>query len=274
MWARGVGGFGNVASDGNGPALTFSGGGVVVGADTQVDDQWLVGASLGYVSGSSASSFVGSTVTASNYQAALYSNWQSGPFFVDGQLAYTHADYTTERTLSFGGFSSQAQGKPGGNALTMASRAGLTLRAGPVLLEPSLGLDWYHVSRNAFSESGADVAGLAVAAQSVDVVKPSIGLRLTSSFTIDQDLIAMPEARVRYYHDVGDGRVPVTAALLGLPGTSFTTLATYPGRDSVVLGVRLSAQRSRAMRLFVDYNVELANHLTAHTMTGGVRLSF
>jgi hypothetical protein len=38
-----------------------------------------------------------------------------------------------------------------------------------------------------------------------------------------------------------------------------------------VAGVRLSAQRGRSMRLFIRHNVELANHLTAHTMTGGMR---
>ena len=156
----------------------------------------------------------------------------------------------------------------------ISSRAGFNLQMGRFVLEPSFGIDWFHVGRGAFSESGAGVAGLSVAGEAIEVVKPSVGVSLATRFTVAPDLVAIPEARVRYYHDVGDGKVPVTAALLGAPGTSFTTLASYPGRDSVVLGVGLMAQRGRGMRLFLDYNLELADRLTAHSMTGGVRFTF
>ena len=158
----------------------------------------------------------------------------------------------------------------------MVLRAGLSLPVGPLLVEPSLGLDWYRLTRSGFNEAGAPTVGLSVASQEIDVVQPSIGARVASQFKASSNLLVIPEARVRYFHDVGDGTVPVTASLAsaGAPGGAFTTFAAYPGRDSVVVGGGVAAQTNSGMRLFVDYDAQLAGRMTAHAVTGGLRVTF
>ena len=273
-WARALGGWGNFGSDGNAPTVSTSVGGLMIGADTAITDQWVVGAALGYASAWAQSP--SSSVYGSNYQATAYTGWHAAPFFADAQAGYTHADYTTRRSLSFGGLAQSAQGKPDGNNADVVLRAGLSLPVGPLLVEPSLGLDWYRLTRSGFNEAGAPTVGLSVASQEIDVVQPSIGARVASQFKASSNLLVIPEARVRYFHDVGDGTVPVTASLAsaGAPGGAFTTFAAYPGRDSVVVGGGVAAQTNSGMRLFVDYDAQLAGRMTAHAVTGGLRVTF
>ena len=274
VWARGLGGWGNFGSDGNAPAVSTSVGGLMVGADTAITDQWLVGGALGYAS-SWAQSY-NSSVRGSNYQATAYAGWHAAPFFADAQTGYTHADYSTRRSLDIGGLMQSAQGKPDGDNADIVLRAGLSLPVGPLLVEPSFGADWYRLTRSGFNETGATTIGLRVASQEIDVVQPSIGVRVASQFKAASNLLVIPEATVRYFHDVGDGVVPVTASLAGAGarGGAFTTYAAYPGRDSVTVGGGVAAQTRSGVRLFVDYDAQLAARLTAHAVAGGLRVTF
>jgi outer membrane autotransporter protein len=173
--------------------------------------------------------------------------------------------------VSFGGLTQTAQSKPSGDDVSTSLRFGVTLDRAGIVVEPSVGLDWLRLNRGGFAETGAPAVGLRVASQNVDVVQPSIGVRVATIFATSAATFA-PEARLRYLHDVGDGVVPVMASLAGSP--SFTTISTSPGRDSVAAGLGAAAQTKGGIRLFVDYDATVAAHATSHAVSGGMRLTF
>ena len=271
VWAQALGGWGSIGSDGNTPRANVSAGGLMVGVDKILSEQWVVGGALGYASAWARSP--GASVFGANDQATVYGGWRQGALFADAQASYTHADYQTRRTVVFGTFGQSAHGKPSGDDGGLVVRVGSSLKVGVVLFEPSVGLDYAHLGRSAFSEQGAPIVGLRLASQQVDVVQPSIGARVATEWRPRADLRVGAEMRARYFHDVGDGAVPVTASFLAGSG-SFTTDGAYPGRDSVRVGAGATVQMNGWARLFVDYDAQLATRGTTHALSGGFRASF
>jgi subtilase-type serine protease len=273
-WARGLGGFGSVGANSEAAGFSLRSAGVMAGVDTALGDNWVVGASLGYLNARQATERGSNRSESNNHQFSLYGGWQSGRLFADGQLGYTYARYDTRRSLDFGGLSREASGQADGHDLTLATKLGLRTEVAGFALEPSLGLDWYRVSRGGFTESGAGSAGLQVGDQVVNAIKPSLGFRASTTVQVGDDLRLTPDLRARWYHDLGDDTAPVTASLIGAPGAAFTTTGTVPGRDSAVLGMGLSAELGGSLRLSLGYEADLAARQTGHAFTGGIKYTW
>ncbi|MGX5775970.1 autotransporter domain-containing protein [Methylorubrum zatmanii] len=268
LWARALGGPGSIGGRGG---FDLNQAGVLVGADKQFDGA-LLGASFGYADGSTAALSSANRGWSSAYQGSVYGSLDLEPVFVDAVAAYTHTDNRTSRGLVFGDLSRTAIGRFGGDDLSAAVKLGTRARFGALYAEPSLGLDWYRLSRDGFSEQGAGSAGLLSRSETQDIVQPSVGVRLSSAFLHDGILIS-PELRARYYRNVGDTVSLVTASLIGAPGAPFTTTFAGIGRDTGVVSAGLTAQKE-TVQVFARYEAAVGSNLTAHLFAGGLRYAW
>ncbi len=268
LWARGLGGPGRVGGR-NGFDLTHVG--VMVGADKRFDGA-LVGASFGYADGTTNGAGGLDRSGASAYQGSVYGSLGLDRIFVDAVAAYTYADTRTIRSLSFGDLSRTAVGSYGSDDLSAAFKIGTRAQIGALYAEPSLGLDWYRLSRDRFAERNAGSAGLDARAETQDIVQPSIGVRVTADIAHD-GIVFSPEIRARYYHNVGDTASLVTASLVGAPGSPFTTTFAGIGRDTGVVSAGLTAQRDN-LQVFTRYEAALGRDMTAHIVAGGLRYAW
>ncbi len=260
-WARVMGGPGSVGGAG---AYDMTGLGVILGLDKSIGNG-LVGASLGYGAFNN-DGHQGGNGSADSYQASLYGSWQQGALFVDGTLAYAYVDYTTSRTLAFGALSRTATGSASGNDVTLSVKAGGTYGFNTVSIEPSVGFDWYHLTRGGFTEANAFSAGLVVGSQTLDLAMPSVGLRLSN--TMDAGAFTLtPEMSARYYYNFGDTNVATTAGLIGAPAAPFTVEGTGLGRNIGVLAAGLSAQQGANLRVSTRYELQLADQMTAQVFS-------
>ena len=273
-WARPLGGFGRIGGEGAAGGFNQRIAGVMTGLDTAIGDNAVLGAALGYANTLQVSGNSGNRSITDHYQIAVYGDWQSGSLFADGQIGYTYASTNSSRVLAFGGLNRKAGGTADGHDLTMAVKAGIHRNVAGVEVEPSIGLDWYRVARTGFTESNAGSAGLQVADQVVNAIKPSLGARASVQFQYGDDVRLIPEMRARWYHDLGDGKAPVTARLIGAPAAGFTTTGAVVGRDSAVIGTGLSAVIDDSLRLNVGYEAELAKGQTSHAFTAGIKYSW
>jgi subtilase-type serine protease len=78
--------------------------------------------------------------------------------FVDGAVAVTYA--TLDSTRHVGGRTATAEGEATGAGIVAG--LGLVLHAGPLTLEPRIGLDYDHNRQDGFTERGAGAANLRV----------------------------------------------------------------------------------------------------------------
>lgn len=265
LWARALGGPGRV---GGRSGFDLNQAGVLVGADKQFDGA-LFGVSFGYADGTTTGVASPNRSSAGAYQGSVYGSLDFDAVFVDAVAAYTHTDNRTSRGLNFGDLSRTAIGSFGGDDVSAAIKLGTRTRIGALYAEPSLGLDWYRLSRDGFAEQNAGSAGLLTRSEVHDIVQPSIGLRVGSDFIQDGILIS-PELRARYYRNVGDTVSLVTASLIGAPGAPFTTTFAGIGRDTGVISAGLSAQKDN-LQVYARYEAAVGSNLTAHIFAGGLR---
>ena len=256
-WARVMGGPSSVTGAGG---YDMTGLGVILGLDRSFGNG-LIGASLAYGAFEN-SLYLGGSGSADSYQVSVYGSWQQGNFFLDGTAAYGYVDYSSTRTLAFGNLTRAASGSASGNDVTASVKAGATFGINAVAIEPSLGFDWYHLSRGGFTETNAGSAGLVVGSQDMDLIMPSIGVRLSSVFNAATFAIT-PELNARYYYNFGDNTSATTAGLIGAPAAPFTVEATGIGRNIGVLSAGLTAQQDEHLRVSTRYELQLATDVTA-----------
>lgn len=267
-WARVLGG---PASMGGIGSFDMTGVGVMLGLD-KTFGAGLAGLSFAYGSLNTQGGNNGNG-SADTYQVSLYGALQHGNLFLDATASYAYADYSTTRALSFGPLQRVATGAPDGQDLSLSLKAGGVWTAGSLTFEPSLGFDWYHLTRNAFVETGAGAAGLNVGSQTLDLVMPSAGVRL--SRRVDAGAFTLtPELSARYYYNAGDTNVGTSAGLIGAPGMPFTVAGTGFGRNIGVLAAGLSAQQSSHLKVSAQYELQVADDLTAQSVSLGLRYTW
>lgn len=267
-WARVLGG---PASIGGAGGFDMTGVGVMLGLDKSFGSG-LAGLSFAYGSLNMQGANCANS-GADTYQISLYGSLQNGHLFLDATASYAYADYSTTRALSFGALQRMASGTSDGNDVSISAKAGGVWTAGTLTLEPSLGFDWYHLTRSAFFETGAGAAGLNVGSQTVDLIMPSVGMRLSS--LIDAGAFTLtPELSARYYYNAGDTSVGTTSGLIGAPGLPFTVTGTGLGRNIGVLAAGLSAQQSSNLKVSAQYELQVADQVTAQSVSLGLRYTW
>lgn len=267
-WARVLGGPATIGGTG---AYDMTGVGVLLGVDKSFG-AGLAGLSLGYGTFNNDGSN-GGNGNADTYQISVYGSLQQGNLFLDGTLAYAYADYSTSRTLAFGSLYRMASGSADGNDVTLSLKAGGVYGFGGLAFEPSLGFDWYHLTRSAFTETGAGSAGLMVGSQNLDLLMPSVGFRLSSLFNAGTFTVT-PELSARYYYNFGDTDVATTAGLIGAPAAPFTVEGTGIGRNIGVLAAGLSAQEGNNLRVSTQYELQVSDDVTAHVFSAGLKYTW
>ncbi|MGU3495674.1 autotransporter domain-containing protein [Xanthobacteraceae bacterium A53D] len=256
-WARVMGGPGHVGGTA-GYDLTTAG--VLLGLD-KAFGFGLAGISVGYGTFDNSSDLGGSS-SADSYQLSLYGSLQSGNLFLDGTLAYAYTNYELSRSLAFGTFARTATAAPNGNDVSLSLKAGGTYAVGGLAVEPSLGFDWYHLSRGAFTEAKAGTAGLMVDSQTLDLIMPSVGVRVASALDAGAFTLT-PELSARYYYNFGDTGVRTSAALIGAPALPFSVVSSGFGHNLGVLSAALSAQQADDLRVSTRYELQVGDALTA-----------
>ncbi len=269
VWARVLGGPADVRGAG---AFDMNGVGVLAGVDKGFGRLGLVGLSVGYGSFDSKGRG-GGNGEADTYQVSLYGSLQSGRLFLDGTLGYAHSDYSTSRRLSFGTLSRVAAGSADGDDVTLSLKAGAVFSFAGLTAEPSLGFDWYHLSRSGFTETLAGAAGLRVASETLDLVMPSVGLRLARTFDLGSFRLS-PELSARYYYNLGDTRVGTVAGLIGSSALPFQVETTGLGHSIGVVSAGLTAQHGEHLKLFGRYDLTVANNVTAHAFSAGLKYTW
>ncbi|MFG1413229.1 autotransporter domain-containing protein [Xanthobacter sp. VTT E-85241] len=267
-WARVLGGPTSVGGAG---AFDMTGVGVLLGVD-KVLGNGLVGISLGYGNFDN-NGDTGGDSSADSYQVSLYGSLQSGNWFLDGTLGYAYSDYATNRALTFGTLTRVATASPNGNDVTFSLKSGGVFALGALTAEPSLGFDWYHLSRSAFTEGYAGSAGLGVDSATLDLVMPSVGVRLATTYGFGAISLS-PELSARYYYNFGDTNVGTTAGLIGAPALPFTVETTGVGRNIGVLAAGLSAQQGEHLRVFGQYELSLSDDVTAQSFSAGLKYTW
>ena len=273
-WMSALGGAGSVLGDGNAGTLTYSLGGVAVGADYRPDPRVLLGASIGYGAGSQWVNGFDTRGTTDAFSASLYASFVTDGFYADGILGYANAANRLTRSIVLPGLATRtASGQTSANQflgqLESGFRIELAALAPGLSLTPFARLQGATTNQPGFAESGAGSLNLLVTSQATNSLRSTLGADLAATLgPIDFAL------RLGWLHEYADTSRPLTASFAGAPGFSYTVLGAAPRRDSAVLGFAANAKLASTTRLYLRYEGEIGGGTDNHALTLGLRLSW
>jgi outer membrane autotransporter protein len=273
IWLQGFGTFGHLDGDGNASGGDFTISGTSGGLDYRLSPEMLVGLAVGYSHDSATVGGPGASGTVDAFQVAGYGGYVSGPWHLDGIFSYGYLQTDTKRLISVGSIQQTAAGSYNGGVYSLSTEGGYTFEAGPVTIEPTVGLDYAHLSQDSFNETGAGVNGLSVHSVDMDSLRSVVGVRLAATFGEKGDVQFVPELRASWEHEFMNKTADLNARFIGGSG-DFNVRGVELGADSGVLGAGLTVSFNKSIQGFVNYDARMNERLNSHTISGGLSYSW
>jgi outer membrane autotransporter protein len=158
-WGQGFGSGGEADTDGNAEGIDYSMGGIVAGAERWLDYQWLLGLYGGYV-GTNVGPGLDQKINGGQIGGYLYSD--DGCNYCTLLGGFQFDGYTTQRQLLFGDIDRIADASASGWQGFAYGERGVAFRHCNQVFQPFIGLQYIHVQRNHFTETGAGEISLDV----------------------------------------------------------------------------------------------------------------
>jgi outer membrane autotransporter protein len=273
VWIRALGQFADTGSDGKAPGFGASTGGAIAGADLHVTPELTVGAALGY-GHTDLSADEGARGKVDTVQFGLYGGYKIGPWFGDAQLGGAYDRYGTNRSLQFSDLSRTADSSANGWDFSASLKLGYELDVAGCQVEPSAGIRYDRIARNAFTENGAGALSLAVPSGTLNAALSTLGVRVVRNFALDDGLLVVPELRLGWGHELADATATVQPHLAGIPAAALTVASANPGRDAALVGAGVSAVLTDWIKVYADYEADVRANSTSHIVSAGLRFTW
>jgi outer membrane autotransporter protein len=248
-------------------------GGLTLGADYRVSDQFLVGLATGY--SHTAAGFAGSGGRASLNTVPLnaYAAYFAGQLYAYGSLGYALNLYDLRRDLNFGGMNRTAAGSTTGHQFNLYGEAGYDLKLRRLILTPAATLAYSALWLESFTEQNAGALNLRVGSQNASSVQTGLGGRLTVPVRLGRVFLA-PQAYAFYQHEFANGSRGLNAALSQGLG-SFAWQTDAAGQNFALLGASLTAGLRENLYAQVNVNAEVGRkNAAAQFLNAGLRYEF
>ena len=277
VWLQGLGNAGSLDGQHGGGDLQQRNQGVVLGADWAVDPAWRMG-----VMGAKTTS----DLSAKRFKAALDS-WHLGAYAVrqDGPLALRlgaiHSNHAglNKRSVDFDFIDhrEQLKGKYTAQSQTVFSEMGYRADHGSFTVEPFAGIGYQRYQRERFKEKGG-LSALNVGEQTQQNLSSTFGLRMTSLYTLDNQMPLKPHFSARWKHLYGDvgNRVRQSSAWVdrSVFNSDFTIEGTALDRNSMALQAGLGLGVSTTQSVGLTYTGDFGARSSNQAVMGQWTLTF
>lgn len=276
-WGQAFGGQVNQASSSSISGYNASYSGLLLGADTALDDRWRVGGVFSYANTSVSDSGdnAGSSAQIKAYGLMAYAGYSAERWYLNWAAGMVKQRYETQRNIGYTGFSGSAAGSFGGTQYVTSVQAGYPLMLdNATTLTPIAGVTYTHQSQDAYTETGS-VAALRVNSASNASVKSDVGAKLERSYKTSYGEMT-PSVQLSWRHEYRDTSMQSVAnfAADSSGATSFTTQGAAANANTAVLVLGATLARSQNLTLAARYTLEAARGYAAQTADVRLRYQF
>lgn len=277
VWVQALGSSGTLDAQHGSAGLNHRSQGLLLGADWSIDHAWRIG----MVGGKS-----GSDLSARRFKGELDS-WHLGAYAVrqDGPLAlrmgalYSRHTGQNKREVDFDFINHREHltGKYKAQSQNAFAELGYQLDTGGLRAEPFAGVGFQRYQRDRFQEKGG-YSALNVGTQTQQNLSSTFGLRLTSDFTLDNQMALKPHLSTSWKHLYGD----VSSNVRQSPAwekrddfnSEFTTGGTSLDRNSLALRTGLDLALSAEHSVGLAYTAEFGSHSRNQGLMGQWAMAF
>jgi outer membrane autotransporter protein len=277
IWLQGFGSFGDLKNDGNAIGGDYTISGMSGGLDYHLTPELLLGLALGYSQNNADVGGPGANGKVDAFQIGGYGGYVKGPWHLDGIFSYGFLQTDTKRQINVGDIHQEADGKYNGGVFSVSAEGGYAFAFDWLTVEPTIGINYSHLSQDSFNETGAagdgNNYGLHVNNVTMDSVRSVLGVRLAAQFGKKDGVQFIPALRAGWEHEFADRYADLNARFVGGSG-DFTVRGVELGADSGVLGAGLTVAFNKAIQGFVNYDASLNSQLNSQAISGGLSLSW
>lgn len=267
FFVTGTGEWGDIENTRDSLGTDLTTGGVTVGADYRVCDNFLVGLTGGY-----------------NHTTSDL--WDDGRIRVNGGRGGAYASLFNENAylnlLATGGYNSydtrrstlggHARGKSHGGEFNGLIGGGYEFDCAGWRVGPIGGLQYTYIQLDSFDEHDSD-ARLHYPKQSQNSLRSTLGARVAYDWEFCGVRVT-PEVRAQWLHEYLDSTASIDSRFAA-GGAVFTVDGAKIGRNGLLVDAGVSVQVTSHCALYAYYTGDLArDNYTAHAVNGGLRVQF
>lgn len=278
FWGQPFGGFARQDSTSEVSGYKAKFGGLLLGADRTLGENWRTGIALNYSNTSvrGTGNLSGDRSTSDNYGVMGYAGYTGNPWYLNLSAGVNRQNYNSTRNAEFTGFSGRANGKFNGQSVTLQSELGypLTLPA-EVVLTPMATLTYGYQHVDGYQESGGNGMALKVGSSHSQSVTSDIGARVEKTFNTRLGSLT-PFAQLSWIHQYDDRQMRSTATFAAdtIGETQFTSKGATPVKDMAGIAVGSTLYNAKDLTLDARYDVQAGERYQAHTFSLRLRKTF
>ncbi|CAM7914866.1 Autotransporter domain-containing protein [Lelliottia nimipressuralis] len=278
VWGQPFGGYARQDSSAEISGYTAKFGGLILGADRSLGDDWRLGAAVNYSNTSvhGKGNLSGNTSTADNYGIIGYAGYTGNPWYLNLSAGVNRQNYSSVRRADFTGFSGAAQGKFNGQSVTLQTEFGypVTLPA-DVVVTPLASLTYGYQHVDDYKETGGNGMALDVGSTHSQSVVSDIGARIEKTFATGLGSLT-PFAQLSWIHQYDNRQVSshATYAADAVGETSFITKGASPVEDMAGVAIGSTLYDANDLSLDARYDLQAGERYQAHTFSLRLRKMF
>lgn len=278
VWGQPFGGYARQESKDDVSGYSAKFGGLILGADRALGDDWRLGAAVNYSNTSvhGKDNLSGNTSTADNYGVIGYAGYTGEPWYLNLSAGVNRQNYSSVRRADFTGFSGAANGKFNGQSITLQTEFGYPLALpADVVLTPLASLTYGYQHVDGYKETGGNGMALDVSSLHSQSVVSDIGARIEKTFATGMGNLT-PFAQVSWIHQYDDRQVSSRASYAAdtIGETSFITKGAAPVEDMAGLAIGSTLYDANELSFDARYDLQAGDRYQAHTFSLRLRKSF
>lgn len=268
-WLSGTGARSRLDGDANAASLETDGGGVFLGANGHVADNW----TLGVITGWGQSSLKGARGSAdvTTYHAGVYGGVDLGKLSVKAGGAYSYNEIDAERSVYLGSFSDKLSSDYHAGLAQVFGEASYAFQINPGLtLSPFANLSHVSLSSDGFGERGG-AAALSASRETEDTTFTTLGLRAGGAVSV-QGMDVTWKAMAGWVHAFGD-TVPERSVSF-VNGGSFTIAGAPIAQDAARLSLGVGLNVNESTSIGVSYHGEFGRDASSNGVRADLNVRF
>lgn len=237
--------------------------GVIIGADTDITENWRGGGALSYTGTSVHGNdyTTGSDSDIDSYGLTFYAGYTAPTWYSNVYLGAASQRYHTQRRIAFTGFSGDASGRFSGEQYMANVEVGYPIKMTTALVfTPMASLSYSYQSQDSYTESGGNGAALKVDKNHNDATTSGLGAKLEGIIATRMGELN-PYLQVMWYHQYDSKPARTSAGFAAASDeTAFISRGNTPAKDVADINVGMSLIHTRDTELKAYYGISAASH--------------
>ena len=270
LWGRAFGAAGHWDGDGNAAGMDRSLGGILLGGDAPVADDFRLGLLVGYGRSRFDIDDRMSSATADSFTVGAYGSGEWNGFSLRGGATYGWHSLDTSRRVDFTGFSDSLSAGYSAHTLQAFGEAAYRIDHGSARFEPFVILAHVRLSTDSFTENGG-AAALVSAGEADDATFTTLGLRAETAVAFG-GMDAAIRGMLGWRHAFG--AAPAAALGFASGGDTFTIAGVPVSRDALVVEAGFDVDLTGNATLGLSYNGRFGSGTNDHSARASFGVKF